>query len=91
MSCGPEADEEPYVFRIPAHGGYYSTHGRTRVNLVFVRLAYGRRFVELDLGEGDAGMVVYADVDEIPASAASLVRTTGEKSWVAEPGQVDRT
>jgi hypothetical protein len=34
-------------------------------------------------GEGDAGM------DEIPASAASLVRTTSEKSRVAEPGQVD--
>jgi hypothetical protein len=32
-------------------------------------------FVGLDLGEGDAGMVVNADVDEIPASAAALVRT----------------
>jgi hypothetical protein len=34
-----------------------------------------RRLIGLDLGEGDAGMVVNADVDEIPASAAALVRT----------------
>src|ERR1700744_2463450 len=34
------------------------------------------RLVGLDLGEGDAGMVVNADVDEIPASAAALVRTS---------------
>src|SRR6202012_5153424 len=31
--------------------------------------------VGLDLGEGDAGMVVNADVDEIPAGVAALVRT----------------
>jgi hypothetical protein len=34
------------------------------------------RLVGLDLGEGDAGMVVNTDVDEIPAGAAAPVWTT---------------
>ena len=32
--------------------------------------------VGLDLGESDAGVIVDADVDELPADAAALVRTT---------------
>lgn len=36
----------------------------------------GGRLVGLDLGEGDAGMVVNADVDEVPSGATALVRST---------------
>src|SRR4029077_10240196 len=35
-----------------------------------------RRLVGLDLGEGDAGVVVNADVDKLPAGAAALVRSS---------------
>src|SRR3954452_5869284 len=35
-----------------------------------------RRLIGLDLGEGDAGMVVNADVDEIPTGATAFVRAT---------------
>ena len=38
-----------------------------------------RRLVGLDLGEGDAGMVVNADVDELPAGAAALVLTASDR------------
>src|SRR6266550_3377994 len=34
-----------------------------------------RRLIGLDLGEGDAGMIVNAHVDEIPTGAAALIWT----------------
>jgi len=44
-----------------------------------------RRLVGSDLGEGDAGMIVNADVDELPTSAAALVRT----AWIAGDAVAD--
>ena len=50
-----------------------------------------RLLVGLDLGEGDTGMVVNADVDELPTDAAALVRTSPiAGDAVADPARNDR-
>lgn len=45
LSCGPEAFEQRYLFRMPTHRRYYSADCQTRASLVFARFAHDRRFV----------------------------------------------